>query len=334
MEIDATTIMLSLLPLIIGIMRIWTESINSEEIHVDTSNASKQDSQNSNSSASNNGNVGLIVSGLKSVAQLTPIIAGISFIFVLVQYWVVMNNNLSAAIHATTLQLAEYKYEWISTVFTIAALFYLTYPPKILSIGLFDATHNLIHKSQSRKNAICKPLACLALPTFLYYLLMGILLCITTIFLSYQLSWPHTPLTSLFILVFISISFTHGNNHLLNNSFPLEGKIKKSENWMRNSRPLKIILSLTFLVLIVFPMETLAPIFRTSVTLGSAISSGTENITDSNSNIYSCVFSIKEGKSEPIAFGVVLSSKGSSIHSLSPHIQYIHERLYEKKKRQ
>ena len=318
MEIDATTIMLSLLPLIIGIMRIWTESINSEEIHVDTSNASKQDSQNSNSSASNNGNVGLIVSGLKSVAQLTPIIAGISFIFVLVQYWVVMNNNLSAAIHATTLQLAEYKYEWISTVFTIAALFYLTYPPKILSIGLFDATHNLIHKSQSRKNAICKPLACLALPTFLYYLLMGILLCITTIFLSYQLSWPHTPLTSLFILVFISISFTHGNNHLLNNSFPLEGKIKKSENWMRNSRPLKIILSLTFLVLIVFPMETLAPIFRTSVTLGSAISSGTENITDSNSNIYSCVFSIKEGKSEPIAFGVVLSSKGSSIHSLSP----------------
>lgn len=189
MEIDATTITLPLLPLIIGSMRIWTELINSEEIHIDTSNANKQDSQNSSSSANNNGNVGPIVGGLKSVAQLTPIIAGISFIFVLTQYWVVMNNNLSAAIHATTIQLAEYKYEWISTVFIIAILFYLTYPPKILSIALFD----LIYKYQGRKNTIYKPSTNLAFPTIIYYLLMVALSGTTATFLSYQLSWPHTP---------------------------------------------------------------------------------------------------------------------------------------------
>lgn len=314
MEIDATTITLSLLPLIIGSMRIWTELINSEEIHIDTSNANKQDSQNSSSSANNNGNVGPIVGGLKSVAQLTPIIAGISFIFVLTQYWVVMNNNLSAAIHATTIQLAEYKYEWISTVFIIAILFYLTYPPKILSIALFD----LIYKYQDRKNTIYKPSTNLAFPTIIYYLLMVALSGTTATFLSYQLSWPHTPLTSLFILTFISISFTHGNNHLLNNSFPLEGKINKSENWMQNSPPLKIALSLIFLASIILPGGTLVPAIKTSVILGSTISTNTENITDSNTNIYSCVFSVKEGKSEPVTFGVILSSKGSSIHSLSP----------------
>lgn len=318
MEIDATAIMLFLLPLIIGVARIWTETINSEKMPASTHDTNKQDSKDLNSPTGNIKSIGLIFSSLKSVAQLTPIIVGLSFIFVLAQYLIVMNNNLSAAIHSTTLQLAEYKYEWISTVFIIAALFYLTYPPKILSIGLLDVTHNLIHKFQGRKNMICKPFACLALPTLFYYVLMGVLLSAITNFLSYQLSWPHTPLASLFILAFISTSFTHGNNQLLNNSLPLEGKINRSENWMQNSRPLKIILSLTFLVSIIAPMETLAPIIRTSVTLGSAISSGTENITDSNTNIYSCVFSVKEGKSEPVTFGVILSSKGSSIHSLSP----------------
>lgn len=318
MEIDATTLTLFLIPLFIGVIRILTEAINSEEIQANTHNTNIQGSQNSNPPANSNKSINPIVSGLKSLAQLTPIIAGLSFVFVLVQYWVVMNNNLSAAIHATTIQLVEYKYEWISTVFIIAILFYLTYPPKILSIAIFDLMYNLICSPQKRKNATHEPFMPIFISTVLYYLSMGLLLGITTTFLSYQLSWPSTPLTSLFILIFISISFTHGNNHLLNNSFPLEGRINNSENWIQNSRPLKIALSVIFLVSIIAPGGSLIPVIRTSVILGSTISTNTENITDSNSNIYSCVFSLKEGKSEPVVFGVILSSKGSSIHSLSP----------------
>lgn len=69
---------------------------------------------------------------------------------------------------------------------------------------------------------------------------------------------------------------------------------------------------------LVFHQSTIYSIVKNSSSLGATISSPSRIINNSEETYYSCAFLDKPDSSESIAFGIIASSKDSSIHIFSP----------------
>lgn len=249
---------------------------------------------------------------LKPTAQLLSIIIFITFSFVLLDNIVFMNRDLGAAIHLTGKQFMEYKYEWITLAFILIIVFYLTFIPRNVFTLLKKSsptTMNQIFNRFITQESVGYYLTYF----FLYITSMTLAIIALKNLIINILGLPQTSTTAIFILIFSSIAFTNGNIKILSKAIALQDVGKKIR-----SNIIALLCIITLIASLVDPSGYARLIHLWGINLGNAVSSPSKSIDYSKNSPYSCAFSSKTEIPEPIAFGILLSSKDSSIHMFSP----------------
>ena len=270
---------------------------------------------------------------LKSATQLVPIIISISFAFILIQNIVLMNFDLGLAIHLTATEFTNTKYEWISFMLILIFIAYSTFLPS-LAISILYEGFSLIRKShhfeslksylvhfaeqraQAPKNISPITLQQIISPilTFLHHVItLNIIVAIETTFI-FILGFKASPSTLLYILVFSAIAYLNVNIYMLSRKSANPAKVRK----ILYQSCLKILMSSAIIISIIFHDSAIISFIKNSVSLGATISSPSRITSDSAETSFSCVFLNKQNSPESIAFGIIVSSKDSSIHIFSP----------------
>lgn len=270
---------------------------------------------------------------LKSTTQLVPIIISISFAFILIQNIILMNFDLGLAIHLTAAEFTNTKYEWISFMLMLIFIAYSTFLPS-LAISILYEGFSLIRKSypikslksyfihfaeqrvQTSKSAssITPQKVISLILTFLYHLItINMIIAIETIFV-FILGLKASPSALIYILAFSAMAYLNVNIYMLSRKSANPAKVRK----ILYPSCLKILMSSAIIISILFHDSAIISFIKNSVSLGATISSPSRITSDSEETSFSCVFLNKQNSSESIAFGIIVSSKDSSIHIFSP----------------
>lgn len=265
-----------------------------------------------------------IIEALKSMTQFLSIILSIIFSFVLFQNIAIMNRDIGSAIHLTSKQFVEYKYEWAALAFILIAIIYLTFIPQYILGSARRFLSGLIDRCLSAfpdSNQTGKTESFLEI--LHYYILRYILLYSIPLMIILPpiqnaiiilLRLPGTPSTALFILAFASIASTIGNIKIISEELKISSSTTRTY-W-------KNIVLFVFISIItasfLSPIKSAGIISTGGVSIGAAFSSPSKSIDHSNNTPYSCIFSLKTNTPEPIAFGILISSKDSSVNIFSP----------------
>lgn len=270
---------------------------------------------------------------LKSATQLVPIIISISFAFILIQNIILMDFDLGLAIHLTAIEFANNKYEWISFMLILILIAYSTFlPPLALSImyGGFRliqkscpfkspksySIHPVEQRTQTSEgaySALIRTIVDIIGTAFHHFITIRIIIIIEVIFLLI-LGLKDSPSAPIYILLFSAIAYLNVNIYTLSGKSPNPAKVRK----VLYSSCLKILMFFTIIFSILFHESTIISSIENSSLLGKAISSPSI-ITNSPENArFSCAFLDKPNSTESIAFGVIVSSKDSTIHIFSP----------------
>ena len=270
---------------------------------------------------------------LKSASQLVPIIIALSFAFILIQNIMLMDRDIGLAIHLTATEFAYAKYEWIAFMLMVTIIIYSTFlPPLALSIlhegfriiqnsRLFKFLKNLsthIVERQPARPESTSPITTQeaissALVILHHIVTITLIVIIETIF-GVILGLRNSPSTDIYILVFSATAYLNVNIYMLSKNSTNPAKVKK----ILYSSCLKVLIFLVAIFSILFHESVIISSIENSSFLGKAISSPSI-IADSSENArFSCAFLDKQNSPESIAFGIITSSKDSSIHLFSP----------------
>ena len=257
-----------------------------------------------------------LVQNIKSITQFISIILSITFSFVLLQNIVIMNRNIGAAIHLTSKQFTEYKYEWATLAFILIAIIYLTFIPQyifsFLRRYIFKFTYKLLPINPQETLTIIA--AYIIMYVLLYILPLVIIIASIENTIIEVLALPKGPTTALFVLIFTSISFTTGNLKILSEELKTPS-ISGKKFWTYTLAALFIFTSTNIYL---SPTKNIRLVQSGGISLGATISSPSKSLNHLENTPYSCVFSSKTSTPEPIAFGILVSSKDSSVNIFSP----------------
>ena len=270
---------------------------------------------------------------LKSASQLVPIIIAISFTFILIQNIMLMDRDIGLAIHLTATEFTYAKYEWISFMLMLTLIVYSTFLfPLALSIlyrGFrliqnshpFESLRNSIIHSAEKQPATSISTSLIDtqkiisgfLVVLRHFITFILIVIIETIF-GAILGLQNSPPIFMCILIFSVMAYLNVNIYILSRKSVNPTKVKK----ILYSSCLKILVFLAVIFSISFHDSTITSSIKSSILLGKIISSPSA-ITDSSENArFSCAFLDNPDSPESIAFGVIVSSKDSSIHIFSP----------------
>lgn len=281
---------------------------------------------------------------LKSASQLVPIIIAISFTFILIQNIMLMDRDISLAFHLTATEFAYAKYEWISFMLMLTLIVYSTFLPP-LALSILHRGFRLIqdsHPFESLRNSIIHPAEkqpitpistslidtqkiISGLLVLLRHFITVILIVIIETTFGAILGLQNSPSIFICILAFSVMTYLNVSIYILSRKSINPTKVKK----ILYSSCLKILVFLAVIFSISFHDSTITSSIKSSILLGKIISSPSA-ITDNSENArFSCAFLDKPDSSESIAFGIIVSSKDSSIHIFSPSIdeatgKYVH----------
>ena len=263
---------------------------------------------------------------IKSVSQIIPIIISISFMFVLIKNTLLVDNNLGDAIHLTAIEFTQSKYEWISFLFTVILIIYSTLLPS-LALNLVHGGFRSIWKNQLFKPlqspyiqlpSDVKPILHRAFSSIILTTLNNIILISITIIILHVilsiLAVNASQSIAVYILLFSASAYINAYINALSKKSNNPLKVKK----ILYSSCLNFLLFFTVIFSLVFHQSTIYSIVKNSSSLGATISSPSRIINNSEETYYSCAFLDKPDSSESIAFGIIASSKDSSIHIFSP----------------
>ena len=270
---------------------------------------------------------------LKSATQLVPIIIAISFAFILIQNIMLMDRDVGLAFHLTATEFAYAKYEWISFVLMLALIFYSTFLPP-LALSILHRGFRLIqnsHPFESLRNPTVRPTEkqpiiplstsstdaqkfIRVLPVILFHLTAALLIIIIEAIFVIILGLQNSPPIFMCILAFSAIAYLNVSIYILSRKSANPAKVKK----ILYSSCLKVLLFFAVIFSVLFNENTIISSVENSSFLGKAISSPSViNNTLENAR-FSCAFLDKPNSYESIAFGIIASSKDSSIHIFSP----------------
>ncbi|WP_424108733.1 hypothetical protein [Rothia mucilaginosa] len=262
---------------------------------------------------------------IKSLTQLIPIIISISFMFILMKNISLVDNDLGAAIHLTAIEFTQYKYEWISFIFIIILIVYSSFLPA-LALDILRKGIEPVRKIQIlehprnpyiqwRNNS---PTQAATVTAIFKALLSNIILISATIYIEIAikiiLAVNNSPSMATWILLFSSLAYI--NSHIIILSRKSDNPLKARK--ILYSSCLKFLLFLAVIFSLAFHESIIYSLKGNLASLGATISSPSRIINNSEETYYSCAFLDKPGSSESIAFGIIASSKDSSIHIFSP----------------
>lgn len=262
-----------------------------------------------------------ILGDMKSILALTPLAISAAFILTLYYYNWIFDNNIGSAFQITSMRLSKDKYRLISATLMILTVMYLFLVPA-RALKIYHPYPTYQHsETKQQLNAKLKLSIHLMISIAITTLLVGIPstmifkilnpLDYTTdalFFASFSFSWaqmkivaPNATIISMFqyMLAFKDVKF----------------KQKISLNILKTIFIFDILFINSYLTL-------------TLVQVGGSIAATGSN-TKNPLSAYSCVFSRNDTRKDPIAFGIIIESKDTSLHIFTPELdldtkRYVH----------
>lgn len=215
-------ITLPLLPPAAYLFRFYTDKKFSQN----NSTHSEEETQNENQK----GVEFNLIRNIKSITQFLSIILAITFSFVLLQNIIIMNRNIGAAIHLTSKQFTEYKYEWATLAFILIAVLYLTFIPQYIFSLMRRYVFKFIYKVlPSNPEEIFSIIAAYIIMYVLLYIIpLAIIIASIENTIIEVLALPKGSTTAIFVLAFASISFTMGNLKILSEELKIPSISEKN----------------------------------------------------------------------------------------------------------
>lgn len=262
-----------------------------------------------------------VTGDMKSILALAPLAISAAFIFTLYYYNWIFNNNIGSAFQITSMRLSKDKYRLISATLMILTVMYLFFVPA-RTLKIYHPYPTYQHsETKQQLNAKLKLNIHLMISIAITTLLAGI--PSTMIF---KILNPLDYTTN--ALFFASFSFTWAQMKTISPDATIISMLQ----YMLALKDVKFkqkislnILKALFIFDILFINSYLT---LTLVQLGGSIAATGSN-TKNPMSAYSCIFSRNDTHKNPIAFGIIIESKDTSLHIFTPELnlntkRYVH----------
>ncbi len=262
-----------------------------------------------------------ILGDIKSILALAPLAISAAFIFTLYYYNWIFDNNIGGAFQITSMRLSKDKYRLISATLMILAVIYLFLAPA-RAIKIYHPYPDYKHsETKQHLNAKLKLNTNLMISIAATTLLAGAL--------STMIFKILTPLDyTTYVLFFASFSFTWAQMRFLSPNATIISTLRYMlalKNITLKQKSSFNILRVVFIIEILYVNSYLT---STLVQIGGSIAATGSN-TKNPMNAYSCIFSRSNTHRDPIAFGIIMESKDTSLHIFTPELdldtkRYVH----------
>ncbi|WP_314657973.1 hypothetical protein [uncultured Rothia sp.] len=257
-----------------------------------------------------------LTSHIKSLALLLPLSASTVFILALIHNTQVVNNDLSTAIQITSIQFADSKYTWLTIIFSMLLIAYISAIPNFLLPQCFDSTEFLFH-TNGNKNTQREV-------DYLYtrILLVSSTLIFFSALINYQILKVLSPkdlIVLLLLAAFLSLAICNPRVRAI---FEREYVLKEASE-VRHNQGKEKLLSITLIIaIIILPSVINVGIIPNLVKGVSDMITSPGDTLGSVETDYSCVFSNDISKKDSISFGVITETKSDSVHIFTPTYDY------------
>lgn len=254
---------------------------------------------------------------LKTMLTLTPIAVSISFILTLSYYTWALDNNIGQAFTITSLRFSQDKYQIMPATLMILFTLYLSFIPLLIIKPPFSWQHPYFLATKDRWIEDLNICTSMALKIAGITLLVGIPASLTFHFLQptdYAVNIHGFTTLTFFILQARTLVPAFPNKYeILKKLFTFKPSIKGS---------IPILIAFMSILTLKFSLPSVA------IRTGGFIIAADYNVTNPM-RAYSCIFTQKDLNKESLAFGIVASSKDTSVHIFSPEYNsknksYIH----------
>lgn len=262
-----------------------------------------------------------ILGDMKSILALTPLAISAAFIFTLYYYNWIFDNNVGSAFQITSMRLSKDKYRLISATLMILTVMYLFLVPA-RALKIYHPYPNYQHSENKQQlNAKLKISIHLMISIAITTLLAGI--PSTMIF---KILNPLDYTTN--ALFFASFSFSWAQMKIVSPNATIISAFQYMLAFKDVKFKQKISLNILKTLLIFDILFINSYLTLTLVQVGGSIAATGSN-TENPMSAYSCVFSRSDTRKDPIAFGIIIESKDTSLHIFTPELdldtkRYVH----------
>lgn len=262
-----------------------------------------------------------ILGDIKSILALAPLAISAAFIFTLYYYNWIFDNSIGGAFQITSMRLSNDKYRLISATLMILAVMYLFLAPA-RAIKIYHPYPGY-RRSETKQDLNAK----LKLNIHLM-----ISIAITTLLAGAPSAMIFKILTPLDyttnVLSFIAFSFTWAQMKIVSPNATIISALQH----MLALKNIKFKQKISFNILrVIFILEIIfinSYLTSTLVQVGGSIAATGSN-TKNPMSAYSCIFSRSNTHRDPIAFGIIIESKDTSLHIFTPELnldtkRYVH----------
>lgn len=262
-----------------------------------------------------------ILGDIKSILALAPLAISAAFIFTLYYYNWIFDNSIGGAFQITSMRLSNDKYRLISATLMILAVMYLFLAPA-RAIKIYHPYPGY-PRSETKQDLNAK----LKLNIHLM-----ISIAITTLLAGAPSAMIFKILTPLDyttnVLSFIAFSFTWAQMKIVSPNATIISALQH----MLALKNIKFKQKISFNILrVIFILEIIfinSYLTSTLVQVGGSIAATGSN-TKNPMSAYSCIFSRSNTHRDPIAFGIIIESKDTSLHIFTPELnldtkRYVH----------
>lgn len=243
----------------------------------------------------------------KSILSLSPIAICIAFLLTLYYNWI-FEGNTGLALQVASLQLTQDKYKILSSTLLVLFVSYLILFPALV-IELPDSespegtqnSEEILYKNTNQSNKLMSSVYQITLFTFIAGLIAS------TIF------WIIAPNShNTYIQHFILLAFQAGQFKM--DSISPMSFFNDMKGIAKSALPIRQIISLLGILVLVFMFIKFA--FPRYMAQAGEVIVNTKSTNLNPIHAYSCIFSKKD--STPLAFGIIVSSKETSVHIFTP----------------
>lgn len=262
-----------------------------------------------------------ILGDMKSILALTPLAISVAFIFTLYYYNWIFDNNIGSAFQITSMRLSKDKYRLISATLMILTVMYLFLVPA-RALKIYHPYPTYQHsETKQQLNAKLKLNIHLMISIAITTLLAGI--PSTMIF---KILNPLDYTTD--ALFFASFSFIWAQMKIVSPNATIISMFQYMLAFKDVKFKQKISLNILKALFIFDILFINSYLTLTLVQVGGSIAATGSN-TKNPMSAYSCVFSRNDTRKDPIAFGIIIESKDTSLHIFTPELdldtkRYVH----------
>lgn len=244
----------------------------------------------------------------KSILSLSPIAICIAFLLTLYYYNWIFEGNTGLALQVASLQLTQNKYKILSSTLLVLFVSYLILFPALV-IELPDSespegtqnSEEILYKNTNQSNKLMSSVYQITLFTFIAGLIAS------TIFWIIAPNSHNTYIQHFILLAFQAGQFKMGSISPMSFFNDMKGIAK-------SALPIRQIISLLGILVLVFIFIKFA--FPRYMAQAGEVIVNTKSTNLNPIHAYSCIFSKKD--STPLAFGIIVSSKETSVHIFTP----------------